>query len=307
MSLIVLSSILKTKKSLSVEVNTIYDFLSEQDVGDFETVERVENFTDIEAEIIESVLKLFEKNGLVKKTTRLECLDCQSDVELDSNRLWCDGCDKYKKIDHVYDREGYQIIEAFAKRKSHEGSEAMGELSAFQTAIVLGVANFILAIKRKNPPWLVDILSGKRTPREDYYRDAVELSFKTAFHSNGEINHTGGRSDLIVNPNDNSDGVVGEFKIWGANDYLSVCDQLLGYMDNFESVGFVFMVNDNKSEVWKRYVEEVIESKESYIKNSLAENPISSMPSSFKHYSSKHKLGDRIVTLFHFVFDQWIK
>jgi hypothetical protein len=51
---------------------------------------------------------------------------------------------------------------------------------------------------------------------------------------------------------------VGEFKVWPRNDYQEVVNQLLSYFTDFEELGFVFMINENRDSIGSRYKSEII-------------------------------------------------
>lgn len=305
MSSNVLLNIQKNNPGLKNEIKDIYDFFAEQEVGDFETANRIENFISLDVEIIEHVLNIFVKENLLKKITKQFCLDCDSDVELHENtKIWCDGCDRYKKAERIEDKCGYEVIARFNSSDLVFTDDTFMSMTEFQQRVIKATAEYILNTRRKKPTWLKEINEEKKSVREDLYRDSIEAAFKIAFNANGEINHTNGRSDLIINPRDQSlEGIIGEFKVWGSNDYKQVCSQLMSYMDNYENVGFIFMINNNQTSIWDKYLTDVVHSDPNYLVDSLKSNPVLPELKEFKHFSSIHQKDNIKITIFHFVFD----
>ena len=123
--------------------------------------------------------------------------------------------------------------------------------------------------------------------------------------ADGEVSRTRGRCDLILRENSHDlRSIVGEFKVWPRNDYKEVINQLLGYFTDFEELGFVFMINENKGTVGESYKREIICTNELLVNGSIADAPILSTNDHLEHYLSLHRLiSGRTVSVFHFIFN----
>lgn len=91
--------------------------------------------------------------------------------------------------------------------------------------------------------------------QEESFRDSIGLFFSAIFGDSSEEWRKEGRTDLIIKMNDNGQKII-EFKIWGRNDYKEVVQQITErYLTEFDSDGYIIMVNGNKNLITDKYIE----------------------------------------------------
>lgn len=107
-----------------------------------------------------------------------------------------------------------------------------------------------------------------------------------------------GRTDLIIKSKSFGERIF-EFKVWGRNDYKEVVNQLNSYLIDMNTVGFIVMINPNKSPINKQYFQ-LVQSKEmNYIEDSYKEFNVVQ----FKYYCTKHNNGIQDKIIYHFIYN----
>lgn len=99
--------------------------------------------------------------------------------------------------------------------------------------------------------------------------------------------------------NDNGQKII-EFKIWGRNDYKEVVQQVTErYLTEFDSDGYIIMVNGNKKSIKDKYIEYITNENEGYIDNSLNNYTISN----FEYYETRHRTAFSEYRIYHFIYN----
>lgn len=91
-----------------------------------------------------------------------------------------------------------------------------------------------------------------------------------------------------------------EFKGWWNNDKKLIINQICSYLTEFESEGFIFMINDKHLDITKKYKEMIQSPAMNFIENSWTE--ISVEPSGYSYFISKHNISRKGKTIYHFIF-----
>lgn len=108
-----------------------------------------------------------------------------------------------------------------------------------------------------------------------------------------------GRIDLKVSNQSISNKII-EFKGWWNNDKKHIINQICSYLTEFESEGFIFMINDRQFDITKKY-REIIESPEmNFIEGSWKE--IFVEPSGYSYFKSQHNISRKGKIIYHFIF-----
>ncbi|MEO8414597.1 MAG: hypothetical protein ABI472_13100 [Ginsengibacter sp.] len=119
------------------------------------------------------------------------------------------------------------------------------------------------------------------------------------YHAEAEPVKGDGRIDLKVFHDSMSNKII-EFKEWWNSDRKSIIIQLCNYLTEFESEGFIFMINDKQFDIIKKY-REIIESLEMrFMVGSWQE--ISVEPSGYSYFISKHDFSRKGKIIYHFIF-----
>lgn len=135
--------------------------------------------------------------------------------------------------------------------------------------------------------------------QEENFRDTIGFFFSAVFDVSSEEWRKEGRTDLIIKMNDNGQRII-EFKIWGRNDYKEVVQQITErYLTEFDSDGYIIMVNGNKNSITDKYIEYITDEKAGYIDNSLNKYTISN----FDYYETRHKTAFSEYKIFHFIYN----
>lgn len=135
--------------------------------------------------------------------------------------------------------------------------------------------------------------------QEENFRDSIGLFFSAIFGGSSEEWRKEGRTDLIIKMNDNGQKII-EFKIWGRNDYKEVVQQVTErYLTEFDSDGYIIMVNGNKKSITDKYIEYITNENAGYIDNSLNNYTISN----FEYYETRHKTAFSEYRIYHFIYN----
>ena len=127
----------------------------------------------------------------------------------------------------------------------------------------------------------------------------VGFFFSAIFYVSSEEWRKEGRTDLIIKMNDNGQKII-EFKIWGRNDYKEVVQQVTErYLTEFDSDGYIIMVNGNKKSIKDKYIEYITNENAGYIDNSLNYYTISN----FEYYETRHRTAFSEYRIYHFIYN----
>jgi hypothetical protein len=108
-----------------------------------------------------------------------------------------------------------------------------------------------------------------------------------------------GRIDLRVSHTAVGNRII-EFKGWWNSKKYDIVSQVVGYLTEFEDEGYIFLIDDTKTGILKKYKNIITSSETSYQNDSWeTENYF---PNSYKFYKSMHKINGDTKTLFHFIF-----
>lgn len=135
--------------------------------------------------------------------------------------------------------------------------------------------------------------------QEEDFRDTIGFFFSAIFYVSSEEWRKEGRTDLIIKMNDNGQKII-EFKIWGRNDYKEVVQQVTErYLTEFDSDGYIIMVNGNKKSIKDKYIEYITNENAGYIDNSLNYYTISN----FEYYETRHRTAFSEYRIYHFIYN----
>jgi tetratricopeptide (TPR) repeat protein len=162
------------------------------------------------------------------------------------------------------------------------------------------IISAIFHMKKNIPDYIKNYkLDNKNSLQEENFRDTLGFYFCSIYDVSSEEWRKEGRTDLIVKIGNNNEKVI-EFKIWGRNDYKDIVEQIVKrYLTEFDDVGYVFMVNPNKSPINDKYMENIKETKTGYILDSLQVKTLNN----FKYYITRHKTNFSEYKIYHFIFN----
>lgn len=156
-------------------------------------------------------------------------------------------------------------------------------------------------LQKNEPSFIRDYKSQKVTKLlESDFRDIIYRSFGLVyeFTVSAESLSRKGRTDLQVESKKFGTKTF-EFKIWGSNDYKDVVKQIYEYLTDFEDVGFIFMINKNRSSIENEYIKNLKQTDMGYIEESLKQETISG----FTFLISKHQIHVKTKTIYHFIYN----
>ncbi|MBX9766358.1 MAG: hypothetical protein K2X47_03725 [Bdellovibrionales bacterium] len=212
----------------------------------------------------------------------------------------CDLCDAHQ-LNQI---DGFRIQKQIPERVPwYKDIRATTYPTDLHKSVITGIPNFAYTLQKNPPAYLISVRSSIAESQEHDYRNEMERSVSTWCSSSSEVSHTDGRCDIILQNKDvGLNTLLGEFKVWGRNDYKDVVNQLLKYFTSFQNTGFVFMINDNKSSIVDSYRPLILSAK-GYVQDSIESNPIINS-SIWPHFKSVHELNQsQKVTIYHFIFD----
>ncbi len=292
-----LDSIVDENQDLKEEIEKVMAGLSVYGKNEVCTVDFLERHSGLEDDILNRVLDLCEQEGLIKFGNVNECSDCEvvfvnkCECEIPDKQKW----EKVQGVTLLFSFKGWVELRSDIVRQE--------ELTEFESAVVSGIPSFISALESHPPYYLQEIWNEKIQVSEDFFRADVLRLMKTTWTVASEAESRKGRTDLFIWPPGKGDlEVIGEFKIWGSNDYLDIIDQLIGYFTSSQKCGFVFMINNNKSSIKEKYIE-LIKGAASYKRDSYQARPI--LPNSgVLHFRSVHEGPCNIdIIVYHFIFN----
>ena len=297
------TTIVNDHPDLAEEIRKLQNYLSGIEVNQFFTAEQAASFLMMNSANVRSLLDLIESHEFIQSDSVFWCENCSQPAELDeSGKATCDLCFDVTEVR----REGYRLLRKVQKvRPWYSDYKGFSQYSDFQRKFLDGVPRFIHSLQVAPPLFLRNAVERGQSVQEHDFRDEMQRAVSFMCGADGEVSRRSGRCDLILRESSNDlRSIVGEFKVWPRNDYKDVIDQLLGYFTDFEELGFVFMVNENKMAIGERYKEEIISTNRVLVPESLTNAPIVRSIAQFEHYLSLHSLSTgRHVKVFHFIFN----
>lgn len=266
----------------------------------------LEHNDDFDEEDIQTSLEYYCDAGILEEQKGYFCPFSDTLMEMDEDKglYYCDTCCKHVPSSKADVRNGYAVhIPINKPKKEFEDFKELPEFNDLKKRLLLGIPRFFHALKKVPPIFIKEAVAGSASVKEEDFRDEMLRSVSFVFDTEGEAIRGGGRSDLIISgPDVQLDRVIGEFKVWGRNDFKDVVDQLLKYFTQFEDVGFIFLVNDKKRLCILKEYSDIAKKSKGYIKNSYRYTPLLNNES-LKHFLTMHKIGAREVYVYHFIFD----
>ncbi len=132
------------------------------------------------------------------------------------------------------------------------------------------------------------------------FADFFKNWFKPAgYFAEIEAPKSDGRIDLRVSHKGIGNKII-EFKGWWNSKKVNIVSQINNYITEFENEGFIFIIDDTKRGMLSKYKEIIAREGSGYISDSWEITTY--FPTTYKFYSSKHKLKGETKTLYHFIF-----
>lgn len=129
--------------------------------------------------------------------------------------------------------------------------------------------------------------------------------FKTFFSSkfeivNAEPEKGNGRIDLKIEDSSIGTKII-EFKGWWNFDKKEIVNQIISYMTDFETDGYVIIINNTRKKIENDYFELIKSESVRYLENSFQE--IILQNSDFRYFISTHKDDLKAKRIYHFIFN----
>ena len=127
--------------------------------------------------------------------------------------------------------------------------------------------------------------------------------FKTYFSGiyetvNAEPEKGNGRIDLKIEDANLGTKII-EFKGWWNSDKKLIVNQIISYLTDFESVGYIVLINDKKKKINSDYLSIITSESAKYVPNSL--DSIKTKRSDFEYFASIHTDNIRLKKIYHFI------
>jgi len=148
---------------------------------------------------------------------------------------------------------------------------------------------------------LVEAIKQGALKNESQFRDYFQTWFKSVYGNVvPECRKGNDRIDLVIEHHSFGKKKI-EFKGWWNNDKKDLPQQLYKYLTDFESEGFVFMINHLKeTDVTEKYKKMVLAETLQFVPNSWETHKYKN--TGFTYFSSRHKFGNKEKTIFHFIY-----
>ncbi|QDK42736.1 hypothetical protein DOM21_15010 [Bacteriovorax stolpii] len=121
-----------------------------------------------------------------------------------------------------------------------------------------------------------------------------------------EVVKKDGRPDLDFKIPGDVKNHIGEYKIWSRRPKKeTITDQCLNYFGSDTVSGFVFVVNDTMSDIWKDYIKNHIEASKVYLSTESNEFILNKKYNGINIYRSYHQcqVSGTYVYIYHFIYD----
>jgi hypothetical protein len=147
--------------------------------------------------------------------------------------------------------------------------------------------------------FIAELKAGK-TGCESEFRDWMETWLKAHFkNAEPEALKGTGRIDLKVTHPKIGNAIV-EFKGWWNHNKTMVVQQIYKYLTDFEKRGYLFMINHTAEDIDPAYRNYITKEGTKYITGSWKK--INYGNTDFTYFSSRHKIGAKTKTLYHFIY-----
>lgn len=134
---------------------------------------------------------------------------------------------------------------------------------------------------------------------ESGFRDWFSVFFQRhGFVALPERKKEKGRIDLIVKHDDFGEKKI-EFKIWYNPDKKEIVNQIYSYLTDFNNEGYIFMINDMKSQIIEEYKCIVTQN----LKNNWDGTWDILNNDGYEYFKSGHNIGANLKTIYHFNFN----
>ena len=165
------------------------------------------------------------------------------------------------------------------------------------------ISDFIEGIQRlqsndNNEICITNIRSGKLDESPFRYCFVTWLTAK-GYTTESESAKGFGRIDLKVQHPSIGKKIV-EFKGWWNTDKPGITGQVQSYLTDFEGEGFIFMINNRKTDITDKYRQMITKPETGYIHNSWENLPFT--PTDFVYFKSIHRIGTKEKALYHFIY-----
>jgi hypothetical protein len=189
---------------------------------------------------------------------------------------------------HIYFKS-YLIEEL--KRENIEQYQKLfnnSKISSFESILVKSIKD--LSIKPK-------IFKDEDEIRSHFYYIISALSNNT--YVTIESLSRKGRTDLLVSGEYGR--IIVEFKIWKRNNYKKIVNQLIGYLSDFESEGYIVILNKQQKLIEKEYIQ-TISDEQTFIIGEVTKLKLKD--TNYEYYRSTHKIDLKPKTVTHFIYNE---
>ena len=155
-------------------------------------------------------------------------------------------------------------------------------------------------MKKHIPKFIKNFLSDNQEKlQEEDFRDTLGYFFSAKYDITAEEVRKEGKVDLVVDTGYEEQSII-EFKVWGRNDYKDVVQQIVDrYLTEFDAVGYIFMINPNKTPIVDKYIENIKRQETGYISESLKNYTINN----FTFWESRHGTKFCEYKIYHFIYN----
>ena len=162
------------------------------------------------------------------------------------------------------------------------------------------IVKAIFQMKKHIPKFIKNFLSDNQEKlQEEDFRDTLGYFFSAKYDITAEEVRKEGKVDLVVNTGYEEQSII-EFKVWGRNDYKDVVQQIVErYLTEFDAVGYIFMINPNKTPIVDKYIENIIRDETGYISDSLKKYTINN----FVFWESRYRTKFCEYKVYHFIYN----
>ncbi|MBI0400402.1 hypothetical protein [Cyclobacterium marinum] len=144
----------------------------------------------------------------------------------------------------------------------------------------------------------VRLIKDEQVKHEAQFRNWFKTYFVGKYsYVNAEPEKGSGRIDLkIEDPKINTKII--EFKGWWNNDKKQIVSQISSYLTDFESDGYIIIINDKRKNVENEYFEKIKSDSIKYVKGTYQ---VCHSSSGYKYFISQHFDNIRTKMLYHFI------
>ncbi len=144
----------------------------------------------------------------------------------------------------------------------------------------------------------VRLIKKEQVKHEAQFRNWFKTYFVGKYsYVNAESEKGNGRIDLKIE-DPKIDTKIIEFKGWWNNDKKQVVSQISSYLTDFESDGYIIIINDKRKNVENEYFEIIKSDSIRYVQDTYQ---VRNINSGYKYFISKHSDNIRTKKLYHFI------